>query len=134
MDDPATLTGRVLNGKYQITSHLRPARMGDFWLARGISDPSLVQVKMLDAALFNEPEALSRFEREAKVVGALTHPCVMRLLSHGRTPEGVPFLVTEHVAGELLSEVLEEHGRLDPQRCSKRRTPRRRSIPTRERG
>jgi len=119
MDEAATLTGRVLNQKYRITSHLRPARMGDFWLARRLDDQTLVQVKMLDAALFNEPEAMSRFEREAQVVGSLTHPCVMRLIDHGRTTGGVPYLVTEHVAGELLSDLLEEQVRLPPERAAR---------------
>jgi serine/threonine-protein kinase len=119
MTDTATLTGRVLNQKYQITSHLRPARMGDFWLARRLTDQTLVQVKMLDPALFNEPEALARFEREAQVVGAVEHPCVMRLIDHGRTPEGMPYLVTEHVAGDLLSEVIEETERLPPERAAR---------------
>ncbi len=119
MTEAATLTGRILNKKYQITSHLRPARMGDFWLARRLSDQALVQVKMLDPAVFSEAEAITRFEREAKVVGAVDHPCLMRLLDHGRSDEGFPYLVTEHVAGELLSDIVLEAGCLSPERAAR---------------
>lgn len=114
-----SITGRTIGGKYLVTSHLRSTRMGDFWLARRTEDQELVALKLLDPALFNEPEAISRFEREARVVGQLRHPCLLSLIDHGRTDDGIPFLVTEHIPGELLSDLIEESDHLPPERAAR---------------
>jgi serine/threonine protein kinase len=115
----SSITGTTIGGAYQITSHLRPSRMGDAWLARRLSDHTQVAIKLLDPALFNEPEAIVRFEREARVIGKLRHPCIMGLLDHGKTTDGIPYLVTEHVNGEVLSDVIEEAGKLAPERVGR---------------
>ncbi len=114
-----SITGRTIGGKYLVTSHLRSTRMGDFWLARRSDDQELVALKLLDPTLFNELEAISRFEREARVVGQLRHPCLLSLIDHGRTDDGIPYIVTEHIPGELLSDVIEESDHLAPERAAR---------------
>src|SRR5262249_41736445 len=78
MDDGKSLVGRTL-GHYQILSLIGAGGMGEVYRA---SDPRLgrdVAIKVLPQHLAQNPEALARFEREAKVVAALSHPNILAI-------------------------------------------------------
>lgn len=103
-----TITGSTIADRYRITGLLRPGRMGDIFVARRITDGARVCVKLLDPALFDNDEAVKRFERESKVTRRLDHPCSMRVLDFGRSTHG-PYLAMEYVEGETLSDILSEN-------------------------
>jgi serine/threonine protein kinase len=42
------------------------------------------------------------FEREIRACETLDHPNILRVLEHGKTPKGRPFLVTEYCIGGAL--------------------------------
>lgn len=100
-----TITGSTIADRYRVTGLLRPGRMGDIFVARRVPDGARVSVKLLDPALFDNDEAVKRFERESKVTRRLDHPCSMRVLDFGRSTQG-PYLVMEYVDGEALSDLL----------------------------
>src|SRR4051812_23227779 len=56
-------------------------------------------------ALSADPPLLGRFERRAKVAGALNHPNVVALYDIG-LEDGKPYIVTELLQGESLRERL----------------------------
>ena len=95
------LTTGARLGSYEIESSLGAGGMGEVYRAR---DPRLdrdVAIKVLPAPLGNDPEALARFEREAKAVAALSHPNILAIHDFGRE-QGVPFAVMELLVGETL--------------------------------
>lgn len=51
------------------------------------------------------PEALARFGREAELLARVNHPGVLSIHTLGRTPDGDPYLVTDRIEGEELSQV-----------------------------
>ncbi len=112
-----TITGSTIADRYRITGLLRPGRMGDLYVARRLPDGARVSVKLLDPSLFDNDEAVARFERESKVTRRLDHPCSMRVLDFGRSTQG-PYLVMEYVEGEALSDVLDD-GPIDPERAAR---------------
>src|SRR6266581_9379940 len=88
-------------GSYEITSLLGKGGMGGVYRAR---DPKLdrdVAIKVLPPALAQHPERLARFEREAKVLAALTHPNIATI--YGREDRAI---VMELVEGPTLAERL----------------------------
>jgi eukaryotic-like serine/threonine-protein kinase len=92
-------------GPYEIVSLLGAGGMGEVYRAR---DPSLgreIAIKILPANLVADPEHLSRFEREARLLASLNHPGIATIhgIQHGQ--DG-PFLVLELVEGETLAERL----------------------------
>lgn len=98
------LVGQVLANKYQIIEPVREGRYGSLWKARRVKDDSTVAVKTLRPEMFLDGQAIIRFEREARVLTSFHHPNLLRVLDHGRTPLGSPFVVMEYKEGRLLSQ------------------------------
>jgi serine/threonine-protein kinase len=62
--------------------------------------------------LLNRPDLARRFRVERQILASLDHPHIAKLLDGGSTPEGVPFLVMDHVDGLAIDEY-----------CDRRRLP-----------
>ncbi|MFN0085036.1 MAG: protein kinase domain-containing protein [Blastocatellia bacterium] len=88
-------------GHYRIEELLGAGGMGEVYRARDLRLDRDVAVKVLPARLAANPEALERFEREAKAVAALSHPNIMSIHDFGHE-EGVAYAVMELLEGETL--------------------------------
>jgi len=96
-------------GPYEVTGALGAGGMGEVWRAR---DPRLgrdVAIKVLPAALANDPERLARFERECRLLASLNHPHVASVLGL-EDAGGAPALVMELVEGPTLAERIAKDG------------------------
>jgi len=96
--------GRTL-GSYTLGPLVGRGGMSDVYRAR---DPKLgrdVAVKILPGALARDPERLSRFEREARMLAALNHPNVGTIYGLEASDE-LYGLVLEFVEGATLAEKL----------------------------
>jgi eukaryotic-like serine/threonine-protein kinase len=88
-------------GPYEILSLLGAGGMGEVYRARDRKLDRDVAVKVLPQAVAADPDALARFEREAKAVAALSHPNILAIHDFG-THEGTAYAVTELLEGETL--------------------------------
>jgi TolB-like protein/Flp pilus assembly protein TadD len=88
-------------GPYEILSPLGAGGMGEVYRARDRKLDRDVAVKVLPQAVANDPDALARFEREAKSVAALSHPNILAIHDFG-TQDGTAYAVTELLEGETL--------------------------------
>lgn len=91
---------------YELLGFIRPGRYGDLWLARRKTDGVTVDVKLLRPELFKDGEAIRRFQREVRLLLSFEHPNLLRVLEHGRTRSGDPFLVLEHREGARLADLV----------------------------
>jgi serine/threonine protein kinase len=87
--------------------------MGEVYRARDTRLGRTVALKILPTHLRSNPQLLARFEREARTIAGLNHPCICTLHDVGRH-EDIDFLVMEFVEGETLSSRL-RRGRLSIQ-------------------
>src|SRR5947208_5272001 len=88
-------------GPYEIIAPIGAGGMGEVYRAR---DPRLgrdVAIKVLPEHLSEDPQALARFEREARAVAALSHPNILAIFDVG-SEQGVSYAVTEFLQGETL--------------------------------
>jgi Tol biopolymer transport system component len=75
---PDDLLGQQI-GPYVVTELLGAGGMGEVYRARDTKLERSVAIKVLPAALAQDPERLARFEREAKVLAALNHPNIAQI-------------------------------------------------------
>jgi len=93
-------TGKRI-GSYEILGPLGSGGMGEVYRARDSKLERDVAIKVLPDALAGDQERLARFEREAKVLAALSHPNIATI--YGREDRAI---VMELVEGPTLADRL----------------------------
>lgn len=86
--------------------------MGVVYEAEQLGLSRRVAIKLLDMD-DADPSWAKRFESEAQIVATLRHPNTLRVFDYGRTEDGLPYLVSELLEGEPVSELLRS-GPVDP--------------------
>jgi serine/threonine protein kinase len=100
------LVGKQI-GIYQVVSLLGAGGMGEVYRARDTKLRREVAIKVLPAGVASDPDRLSRFQREARVLASLNHPHIGAI--HGfEESAGIAALILELVDGQTLAERLEE--------------------------
>ena len=92
-------------GPYEILAPIGAGGMGEVYRARDSRLDRDVAVKVLPERLASDPQALVRFEREAKAVAALSHPNILAIHDVGED-RGIRFAVTELLEGHTLRSLL----------------------------
>src|SRR5712692_10684456 len=88
-------------GPYEILAPIGAGGMGEVYRARDTKLDRDVAIKILPAALAQNPDRLARFEREAKVLAALNHPHIAAI--YGLEDRAI---IMELVEGPTLAERL----------------------------
>ncbi|MCC6348512.1 MAG: protein kinase [Candidatus Eisenbacteria bacterium] len=90
---------------FEIVRRLGQGGMGEVHEAVDLDLGRRVALKFVSGTNAHDPEALRRFEREARTAAALQHPHIATLFAFDRSTER-PFLVMELLAGRTLRDVL----------------------------
>src|SRR4030095_8350343 len=98
------IEGRRL-GVYHVPAVLGAGGMGEVYRARDTKLQRDVAVKFLPHAFTSDPERLSRFEGEARMLAALNHPNIGAIYGFEEA-DGLRFLVLELVDGDPLADKL----------------------------
>jgi serine/threonine protein kinase len=106
-----------LAGRYQLLDQLGQGGMGAVYRARDVTLGRLVAVKVLPAGKLADPDAVTRFQREAVALARLSHPNIVQAHDSGQDGER-HFLVMELVEGQSLATVLAEQGKVAPTRAA----------------
>jgi len=90
---------------YRLVEKIGEGGMGLVWKAVDTTLDREVAVKILPDAFASDPDRVSRFEREAKLLASLNHPNIATI--HGfHQVSGVMFLAMELVEGQDLAQKL----------------------------
>ncbi|MDZ3823162.1 MAG: serine/threonine-protein kinase [Pseudoxanthomonas sp.] len=103
------LPGSTL-GPFLIGERVGRGGMGSVYRGERIGDDfrQAVAVKVLRRGLDSD-DIVARFLRERRILAALDHPSVARLVDGGRTPDGRPWLAMEFVHGEPITTWCDRH-------------------------
>src|SRR5262249_27641999 len=113
--DPPTrsdLATRTRLGRFHLREKLGEGGMGAVYRAEDGATGAVVAVKVLHPERSFQPEGLSRFQKEARLLAEVQSPHVVRPLEIGEE-DGFHYLVLEYVDGPSLGRLLAERGRLD---------------------
>src|SRR5688500_20011698 len=91
-------------GPYAVVSALGSGGMGEVYRAEDTRLHRVVAVKTLSEKLESSPQAIERFEREARAAAALNHPNICTIYDVGTDP---PFIAMELLEGETLQQRLQ---------------------------
>ena len=106
---PLAIGALVLDGRFRVTSLLGGGGMGMVYRGHDPAHARPVAIKLLAAA-----GERARFAREARLLGTIDHPAVVRYLDHGVTEAGVDYLVSnlrQAKSIDALEEALDETAR-----------------------
>ncbi len=102
------LVGEVIADRYHITKKLGEGGMGQVYLAEHVKMGRRCAIKIMTPGTMSDPDAISRFNREAANASRISHPNVCAIYDFGETPEGLIYLAMELIDGKSLTALLDE--------------------------
>ncbi len=116
---PDTSQAGLRIGPYEVVRELGHGGMGVVYLAARADHAydKQVAIKLVRGA-FVDAYLAERFRDERQILASLNHPCIAHLLDGGTTPDGMPYLVMEHVEGEPIDAYCEQRGLSTRQRLA----------------
>src|SRR5262249_21628990 len=110
------LAGRT-NGfkvdRYVLLEMIGQGGMGRVYLARDTRLNRRVALKILSPERINNPRAIARFQREARVGAQLQHENLVRVYDFGES-NGRYYLVMEYIEGKTIGTLISEQGPMPP--------------------
>src|SRR5437588_1130075 len=97
--------------KYELQTRLGYGGMAEVWKALDTELHRYVAIKLLHADLQNDPNLITRFEREAQLIASLHHPNIIQIYDFHvsrppETPDTVAYMVMDYVEGRTLAHYL----------------------------
>jgi serine/threonine protein kinase len=108
--DDVPAPGDVIAGKYEVERVLGVGGMGFVVSARHLQLGQRVAVKFMRGEAARDPNAASRFLREARAAVSLSSEHVTKVLDVGTLESGAPYMVMEYLSGGDLAAVLHRSG------------------------
>ncbi|MDH5691786.1 MAG: protein kinase [Gammaproteobacteria bacterium] len=99
-------------GRYQILDTLGQGAMATVYRAYDPKIDRTLAIKVLRPERCIDEEYRTRFLREAKAVGLLSHPNIVTVYDVGEI-EDTPYIAMELLNGQPLNELMKEHGQFD---------------------
>jgi len=115
----ADLVGQVIADRYHIIKKLGEGGMGAVYLGEHVKMGRKSAIKVMNPGMAADPDAISRFNREASNASRISHPNVCQIYDFGETTEGVIYLAMEFIEGSALTDLIEKEGALPPARAGK---------------
>src|ERR1043165_1340774 len=95
---------QLLANRFELDRQIRAGGMGEVFRATDRATGACVAVKLLSD---RGEHRSARFAREIDVLAELSHPGIVRYISHGIAPSGQLYLVMEWLDGEDLKTRLD---------------------------
>lgn len=107
-----------LERDYVVKRELGKGGMGAVFLARHRTAGHDVAIKVISSKYIADADALSRFEREARLMARIRHPNIVHQYELRRLNGGHVALVMQYIRGESLITILRRRGKLRFDECT----------------
>lgn len=99
--------GTVVAERFRLDDRIGTGGLGAVWRATDLELERTVAIKVLHPHLAERADVAERFRLEALATARIGHPNVLRVFDAGHE-RGVAYLVTEHIAGVGLDQLISE--------------------------
>ena len=104
---------KLISRRYEVLELLGQGGMGTVYKVRHTALGSISALKVLPKELMQDPEMVTRFYREARIMANLSHPSIVRVLDIDQDDTlDFHYFVMEYVEGRTLKQYVEEKGSL----------------------
>jgi hypothetical protein len=111
--------GRTIAARFEVVSVLGEGGMGKVYTAKDSETGQLAALKVVAGKLSGNEEYVARLKQEARTAGRLRHDAAVRILAHGETEQGEPYLAMEYCPGRSLKEIIAKEKHLEiPRACN----------------
>src|SRR5216683_6305204 len=98
-------------GKYELLERLGQGGMAEVWKAHDTQLQRYVAIKLLHANLQEDPNFITRFEREAQLIASLHHPNIVQIHDFQVSPvaetgDPIAYMVMDYVEGQTLADYI----------------------------
>ena len=107
-----SLIGKVLGGRYELLEVIGSGGMATVFKAHCRFLDRKVAVKIIRDSLTDDPEALEKFDAEARAAASLSHHNIVSIYDVGEV-DSLRYIVMELVEGMTLKEYIKKKGALD---------------------
>jgi serine/threonine protein kinase len=94
--------GAIVAGKYRLDAIVGEGGMGSVWSATHTGLGQAVAIKFISKEFVTSPEALRRFDAEAKAAAQLRSRHVVQVYDNGTLEDGTPYIAMELLRGESV--------------------------------
>ena len=101
-----SLVGQIIADRYHIVQKLGEGGMGQVYLSQHVRMKRKSAVKVMNPGMVHDPDAISRFNREAENASQIAHPNVAAIYDFGETSDGLIYLAMEFIEGDALTKIL----------------------------
>ena len=113
-NDP--FVGQTIGDRYYLVERIGQGAAGTIYRAEHTALRRRIAVKLLHQQLAQNDDAVERFRREAITVCEIDNDHIPQVFDFGRSVDGRLYFAMEFLDGQPLSAVLENEGRLTPER------------------
>jgi eukaryotic-like serine/threonine-protein kinase len=104
--------GLVVAGKFRLDGIIGQGGMGSVWSATHLDLGHRIAIKLVSREFVRSPEALRRFDAEAKAAAKLQSRHVVQIYDTGLLEDATPYIAMELLSGENLQQRIERTGAL----------------------
>ncbi len=112
-DGPASdiaRAGLVVGGKFRLDAMIGQGGMGSVWSATHLALGNRIAIKLVSREFVRSPDALRRFDAEAKAAARLQSRHVVQVYDSGTLEDSTPYIAMELLSGQTLQSRIESGG------------------------
>jgi tRNA A-37 threonylcarbamoyl transferase component Bud32 len=106
-----------LDERFELLEPIGEGAMAYVWKVKDHSINQILALKLLRKELTQDPEAVSRFQQEARLAMELQHPHIAAVYEPGFDLDGRPYILMDFVPGQSLQQLLKQEGKLAEDRA-----------------